>query len=64
MISRQVHHAPGGFWAGPQAARRWVMTAIMAHRTMASWLQRESGINLFEYMVLSRLSMAPTGRRG
>jgi DNA-binding MarR family transcriptional regulator len=54
--------APVGGWLSEDEQRAWVAVAhlvVQLPGALDAQLQRDSGINLFEYLVLSRLSMAP-----
>ena len=49
-------------WLSDDEQQAWIAVAnliLQLPGALDAQLQRESGINLFEYMVLSRLSMAP-----
>ena len=49
-------------WLSDDEQRAWIAVAnlvVQLPGALDAQLQRESGINLFEYMVLSRLSMTP-----
>ena len=49
-------------WLSDHEQRAWIAVAnliVQLPGALDAQLQRESGINLFEYMVLSRLSMTP-----
>src|SRR5207237_10170400 len=49
-------------WLSDDEQQAWIAVAhliVQLPGALDAQLQRESGINLFEYMVLSRLSMAP-----
>jgi len=49
-------------WLSDDEQQAWIAVAHLVLQlpgALDAQLQRESGINLFEYMVLSRLSMAP-----
>jgi DNA-binding MarR family transcriptional regulator len=62
MTTRQVADAR---WLSEQQQQAWIgMTAMMwlLPPRLDAQLQRDSGLTLFEYFVLSRLSMAPDRR--
>lgn len=52
-------------WLSEEEQRAWMAVAHLVLQlpgALDSQLQRDSGLNLFEYLVLSRLSMAPDRR--
>ena len=60
--STQTAAAAAPRWLSDDEQRAWITVAHLVLQlpgVLDAQLQRESGINLFEYMVLSRLSMAP-----
>src|SRR5438270_8598038 len=62
MAARSARTAAAPRWLSDDEQQAWIAVAhliVQLPGALDAQLQRESGINLFEYMVLSRLSMAP-----
>lgn len=63
--SRQEESQPDTRWLSPDEQEAWRAVAMMFLQLpgpLDAQLQRDSGITLFEYLVLSHLSMAPQHR--
>ena len=61
MAARSVHPAEPR-WLSDDEQQAWIAVAYLVLQlpgALDTQLQRDAGVNLFEYLVLSRLSMAP-----